>query len=293
MNDSVCAAIAACSDALAAERKGEIERLCAILKKHDINAELSRYMFSRLPPFLKDAGAAEKANALSSFFADEAISEIFDVSGGDLSAEVIPHLDFEAIASSKARLWGYSDLTAVINAVFTETGKRSVLYQVRNILHGGEEVFADAVRGEGSGLFCPPVEFLSGSEMSGVLVGGNIRYFLKLAGTRFFPKLDGKLLLLESLGGGVGRIYACLAHLEMLGAFRSVSGVIFGTFTELERELDRDEAVRFLASRVKGFAPDLPVARTDRIGHAKDSLAAVIGANYTLSADSKKMLLEV
>ena len=40
MNDSVCAAIVACSDALAAERKGEIERLCAILKKHDINAEL-------------------------------------------------------------------------------------------------------------------------------------------------------------------------------------------------------------------------------------------------------------
>ena len=72
--------------------------------------------------------------------------------------------------------------------------------------------------------------------MSGPLIGGNIRCFLKLAGTEYFPDLTGKLLLLEACGGGEPQLLTYLSHLEQLGAFRKVSGILLGTFTKLDRE---------------------------------------------------------
>lgn len=35
--------------------------------------------------------------------------------------------------------WGYSDLTTIINAIYTKTGKASVLYQIRNLIYDHKE----------------------------------------------------------------------------------------------------------------------------------------------------------
>ena len=44
-------------------------------------------------------------------------------------------------------------------------------------------------------MYC---KFLQGSKMQGIVVGGNIRCLLKLAGTEYWPDMNGKILLLES-----------------------------------------------------------------------------------------------
>ena len=59
---------------------------------------------------------------------------IYDISGGDIANQLLPHLDFDSVAKSKAVFWGYSDLTTIINAIYTLTGKESVLYQVKNMV---------------------------------------------------------------------------------------------------------------------------------------------------------------
>ena len=71
--------------------------------------------------------------------------------------------------------------------------------------------------------------------MEGILLGGNLRCFLKLAGTPYFPDLDGKLLFLESLGGGPELIASLLAQLSQLGVFQKIAGLLLGTFTELSK----------------------------------------------------------
>ena len=72
--------------------------------------------------------------------------------------------------------------------------------------------------------------------MRGIVVGGNIRCFLKLAGTEYMPELNDKILLLESFGGTVAKMETYLCQLKQIGAFDKVAGIILGTFTEMDRE---------------------------------------------------------
>lgn len=73
------------------------------------------------------------------FYRDDEIKGIFDISGGDIANGILPYLDYDVIADSSKLFWGYSDLTTVLNAIYTKTGKISVLYQIRNLLYQHSE----------------------------------------------------------------------------------------------------------------------------------------------------------
>ena len=143
--------------------------------------------------------AKERADALVKFYRDDEITEIFDISGGDVANGILPYLDYDVIKNSEKRFWGYSDLTTVLNAIYAKTGKASILYQVRNLLYKHREQqiadFRNTLIEQGNDLFQLKYEFIQGQEMHGVVVGGNIRCFLKLAGTRF----DGENIVAREL----------------------------------------------------------------------------------------------
>ena len=111
------------------------------------------------------------------------------------------------------------------------------------------------------------------------VVGGNIRCFLKLAGTKYMPELDGKILLLESYSGKVAKIETYLCQLQQIGAFDKVAGILLGTFTEMEQE-NCQPTVETLLKRIVG--DDLPIAVTRDIGHGTNSKAIMIGKELCL-----------
>ena len=128
------AAIAACSNARQSKYRQETEDLTAFLESIGIQAELSDCIYSDDGVF--SGTPRERAAQLMKMFRDPEIEEIFDISGGDVANQILDELDYEAIEASKATFWGYSDLSTVINAIYTMTGKESVLYQVRNTVRG-------------------------------------------------------------------------------------------------------------------------------------------------------------
>lgn len=222
--------------------------------------------------------AQERAMALMDFYQDDEIAEIFDISGGDVANGVLPYLDYEVIANSKKRFWGYSDLTTIVNAIYTKTGHPSVLYQIRNLIYDYREQQITDVRNTllegGNDLFQITYDFIQGTQMQGIVVGGNIRCFLKLAGTEYMPELQDKILLLESYGGDVAKMETYLRQLQQLGAFDRVAGILLGTFSEME-ENRYEPDITTLVQRIVG--KDLPIALTRDIGHGTDSKAIVIG----------------
>ncbi len=230
-----------------------------------------------------NAGAKERAQALMDFYGNHEIKGIFDISGGDIANGILPYLDYGVIAGSSKMLWGYSDLTTVLNGIYAKTGKESVLYQVRNLISGhGEEQkanFAGTFLGGGKDLFRIRYRFLQKKEMGGVIVGGNIRCFLKLAGTEFLPDLQDKILLLESCQGDPARIETYLRQLQQMGAFKKAAGILLGTFTQMERE----QCVPTVETLVKEMAGgDLPIAVTGDIGHGTDAKGIIIGRKVYL-----------
>ena len=131
----------------------------------------------------------------------------------------------------------------------------------------------------GSDLFEWEYEFIQQREMHGGVVGGNIRCFLKLAGTEYMPDLKGKILLLESYSGTVAKMETYLCQLQQLGAFEKVAGILLGTFTEMEAE-KCTPGIEELVKRTAG--ENMPIAVTKKIGHGTDSKGIVIGRELEL-----------
>ena len=130
---------------------------------------------------------------------------------------------------------------------------------------------------ENSGLYQIPYKFYQGKMVEGIVVGGNIRCFLKLAGTEYFPDVTDKILLLEARSGNPAQIVTYFAQLEQLGVFKKVKGILLGTFTQMERE----QPVSAVYSLLKRYInEELPVVKTEYIGHGEDSKAIQIGKKY-------------
>ena len=271
------AAIAACSNARQSKYRQDTEDLTAFLQSIGIQTELSDCIYSDDGVF--SGTPQERAAQLMKMYRDPEIEEIYDISGGDVANQILDELDYEVIAAGKATFWGYSDLTTVINAIYTMTGKESVLYQVRNMVRGDNTALQRERFRNRTELFTPAFTFVQKSAMKGVVIGGNIRCFLKLAGTRYFPDLQGKILLLESLGGEAAQMATYLAQLRQIGVFDKVNGILLGTFTTMERNQCTPDIVT-LVKEVCG--PDMPIAVTPEIGHGDDSKAIMIGREIEL-----------
>lgn len=268
--------IVCCSNGWEKRKEPKVRRLEALLLGMGFVPVFSPYLFER--ECVESGSAAERAQALMDFYRDDSIKAVFDISGGDIANGVLPYLNYEVIAGSDKLFWGYSDLTTVINAIYTMTGKPSVLYQICNFLyeHGErqQEDFRNAMFGKGDDLFSFPYEFYQGHAMEGIVVGGNVRCFLKLAGTAYFPELKDKILLLESLGGAVPQMLTYFSQLHQLGAFEQVRGILLGTFTQMEREKCSPDVWTLLR---RFIGAEIPVARTAFVGHGTDSRAVMVG----------------
>ena len=269
-------AIVGCSNGLSIQKKKELEALEKKFRQIGLIPQAGSYIFEKAHGI--SGSGEEKAKELLGFFKNQEISEIFDVSGGDMANEILPYLDFEAIKESKAIFWGYSDLTTILNAIYAKTGRESVLYQVRNLLYEHGEAQTEDFRktlleGE-KDLFSIEGKFIQGEEMQGIVVGGNIRCLLKLAGTQYFPDMHEKILLLEARSGKIPQMITYLSQLKMLGVFEQITGIILGTFTQMDEIQCQPDIIELVLSYVK---KEIPVFQTGQIGHGSDSKAIVIG----------------
>lgn len=273
--------IVCCSNGQKTSYREKIELLQSTLEDIGLVPVFSEFIYEKEDIF--PGTAAERAKALMAFYKDESIKAIFDISGGDIANGILPYLDLSVINESNKLFWGYSDLTTIVNAIYTKTGKESVLYQVRNLIYEDKDRqitnFEKAIFAKGNDLFQFDYDFVQGGRMQGIVVGGNIRCFLKLAGTEYMPDLTDKILLLESYSGTVAKMETYLAQLKQIGAFDKVAGILLGTFTEMEETDCKPDIVTLVRGCVK---EDMPIAVTKEIGHGVDSKAIVIGQELCL-----------
>lgn len=268
--------IVCCSNAQPLSAKEKLKQLESVLREMGLVSEFSAYLYSKDSVF---AGtASQRAHALMEFYEREDIQAIFDISGGDIANEILPALDYEKISQSKKLFWGYSDLTTILNAVYAKTGRASVLYQIKNLVsvHGEmqRQHFRETVMEQKESLLNFAYHWIQGSKLEGVVVGGNIRCFLKLAGTPYWPDLTDKILFLESRGGTQAQMTTYLSCFKQIGVFEKIKGILLGTFTAMEQTAHHP-TIEEMVQKVAGNS--IPIAKTSEIGHNSNSKAIVIG----------------
>lgn len=279
VNDKI--AIVCCSNGIKLKDKNKIDMLINLFIKFKLVPVISKYIFEQGTVF--SGNAKQRAETLMNFYQDKEIKAIFDISGGDIANEILPFLDFEIIKNNKKLFWGYSDLTTIINAIYSKTNNESILYQVKNLTAKDmdEQVnnFYNSLFYGTNDLYCFNYEFIQGNFMQGIVVGGNIRCFLKLAGTIYWPEMDNKILLLEARSGTVGQMTTYLSQLKQIGVFEKINGIILGTFTEMKNFDCKPTIIDLVKMYID---KDLPLIKTAEIGHNINSKAIVIGKKISL-----------
>ena len=271
------AALVACSDPMLLYQQDDIGRLKMLLENDGLEVVVSPYLFEQF----ENLSVKNKADDLMEYFRDPEMNFIFDVSGGDIANSILSELDYAVIREGKAIFCGYSDLTTILNAIYTKTGRETINFQVRNLLYDNAETeqvyFREHILGANITADDLEPQFLRGDTMSGRVLGGNIRCFLKLAGTPFWPDLNGAILLLEACSGGVMKMTTYLYQLKQMGVFEHVSGILLGTFTEMESKQLNPTIAELVQSIVP---PMLPIATTRYVGHGTDARAIMVGRDY-------------
>lgn len=287
MNKKEKIGIVCCSNGQKKTYSEKIKQLENTLLDIGLQPVFSAYIYEKEDAF--SGTARERAQALMDFYQDNEVKEIFDISGGDIANAILPYLDYDVISRSSKMFWGYSDLTTVINAIYAKTGKASVLYQIRNLIYDYKEQqiadFRNVMIEQGKDLFQFDYRFIQQKEMKGIVVGGNIRCLLKLAGTEYMPDFHDKILLLEARSGTVAQMETYLCQLQQLGAFDKAAGILLGTFTQMDAEKCAPTIETLIKQRVR---EDMPIAMTAEIGHGTDSKAIIIGQELHLKEDIER-----
>lgn len=273
--------IVACSNSKTEKDRRKLEALTTFLRaSYQIEVVLAPTIFGKS----ENVPAIERAQALMTFYEDLEIKAIFDISGGDLANQILPLLNYEKIAQRAIPFIGYSDLTVILNAIMQKAHVSGVLFQLLQIMedptkaasHSFETLFFDQESILLHGYWRSR-ERLKGKA---TLVGGNIRCFLKLAGTPFFPEVEGKVLLLEAASGGIERVSAYFSQLEQMQVFDQIVGLIVGNFSELRERNETGKLVELLEEIASTY--QLPIFHTPDIGHQPTSTAVPLGKKIKL-----------
>ncbi|MBC5624828.1 LD-carboxypeptidase [Clostridium sp. NSJ-49] len=274
--------IVACSNGQSLLNKERINELLKTLKSMDLNPICSDYIYAKNSVF--NGSAKEKGESFMSLYRNIEIKAIFDISGGDLANEVLPYLDYKFISKNPKPVFGYSDVTTVLNAINSQASIPTYLYQIRNLIYDFKEMqqtnFENSVFNDKNDLFNFSYNFIQGEKIEGIVVGGNIRCLLKLAGTKYMPDFTGKVLFLESMGGEAALMSAFLNQLKQLRVFDKINGLILGTFSKMQ-ENNISPSITELALSIID-TPTLPIAKTEEIGHSSNSKSIIIGKNIVL-----------
>ncbi len=275
-------AIVACSNGLDESNIIKMKELETTLNTIGLKTVFSDKINKKISNF--NGTGEERAENLMNFFKDSSIKAIFDVSGGDLANGVLDYLYFEIIKKNIKPFFGYSDLSVIINSLYSKTGMKTYLYQIRNLIEVNKnkqiEDFKNTFMGAGNELLTFNYQWIQGNSMDGIVVGGNLRCFLKLSGTEYMPDFQDKIIFLESLGGDVPKMTTYLTQYKQIGVFKKVKGIILGSYTEMEREKYSPSIIKIIKEIVNN--PNMPIAKTNEIGHGKDSKCIIIGGRIKL-----------
>ena len=211
------------------------------------------------------APIASRVADLEAAFANETVDAILTTIGGFNCNELLPYLDFDLIAQNPKIFCGYSDTTALLNAIYAKTGMQTYMgpayssfkmeqgqqYQTTSWLNAVTQdtyQLTPSLEWSSDAWYLPdaprtfyPTEWqvYNPGQASGIAIGGNISTLNLLTGTEFAPRPDKYVLFLEEAEDDDYLIIA--RHLTaLLQTYPNPQAVVFGRFpkeTKLTEEI--------------------------------------------------------
>jgi muramoyltetrapeptide carboxypeptidase len=241
----------------------------------------------------------QRADDVNRMFADEDVDGIVFYTGGWGSSRLLPLLDFDAIRRNPKVVLGFSDITALLNAIHQETGlvtfhgpvgasnlRPYTLENLRRIVMSTDPVGVLAnPQKEASELVNRTYRIIRIREgtAAGPLVGGNLTLVTHLMGTPWEVPTEGAILFLEDVNEEHYRVDRMLTQLRLGGKLDRVAGVVFGYCTRCPVTGPAFSMEEILRDHLEPLG--VPVMAGLAFGHIEKQLTFPVGLDATLDVD--------
>ncbi|SDD55849.1 muramoyltetrapeptide carboxypeptidase [Algoriphagus faecimaris] len=191
----------------------------------------------------------ERASDLNEMFADPEIKAIICIRGGSGAARILPSIDYDLIRKNPKPLMGYSDITALHCAIYSQTGLitfhgpngtgswnsfnvkqfEQVFFEKTQVLYQNEQNQSDDLV-----IKANRIQTLTPGQASGKILGGNLTVLTALSGTPYYPDFEKAILYIEDIGEDPYRIDRMMSTLKLNGTLDKISGFVFGQCSDCE-----------------------------------------------------------
>jgi len=249
---------------------------------------------------------AERASDLNSMFADPEIKAIICIRGGSGAARILPLIDYDLIRKNPKILLGYSDITALHQAIYAQTGLITFhgpngtgswnsfnVEQFERLFFQQEKMLFENQQVQGDDLVIKSnrIQTLQSGIVQGKILGENLTVLTALSGTPYYTDFEDAILFIEDIGEDPYRIDRMMSTLKLNGTLQKIKGFIFGQCSDCEPgggygSLTVDQVLDDYVLPL-----NIPAYSGAMIGHVAKQFIVPHGAKVEMNADLGTFML--
>ena len=247
-------------------------------------------------------------------FTDHKVKAIFTIIGGFNSNQLLPFLDYDVIRNNPKIFCGFSDITALLNGIYAQTGLVTFSgphYSSFGMLKGFDytwDYMQKMLIGKGSAQVLPSESWsddlwfldqqkremikndgywtLHEGEARGTIIGGNLGTLVLLNGSKYRPEFkDNTILFVEncySSGGDDADFLRQLQAMAYQPDFAKVKALVIGRFQKAS-DISRTK-LEYIVNAIPQLR-ELPIVANVDFGHTTPMLTLPIGGRCELTKD--------
>ncbi len=261
------------------------------------------------------ASVEHRVEDLNEAFRDKNVKAILTVIGGFNSNQILDYIDYEAIKQNPKIFCGFSDITALSNAIYAKTGlvtysgphyssfgmQKGFEYELeyfKKMFFKSEEFEIESSKEWSDDLwfinqenreFIPNegMYIINEGKAEGDIVGGNLCTLNLLQGTEYMPNIEGKVLFIED-DNMAGKIYLMefdrnLQSLIHTKEFKNIKAIVLGR-NQKGCEMTKEKWIKLIKNKPE--LKNIPVIAGADFGHTTPIFTFPIGGHAKLEAEN-------
>lgn len=239
--------------------------------------------------------AKERAKDINNMFKDQEVKLIIAVKGGEDCNTTFDYIDYELIKNNPKIICGFSDTTALTNAIYSKTGLVTFNGPTFKSLTSWETEYAfkeliKRFQDKSLELGTDDDEYITIKEgtTEGELIGGNLSLVARLVSGKYSLDFTDKILFIEDLGyeSNPNFVNHYLYHLKQNGIFDKIKGIWVGNY-EHESEISLEKILLDVLDGEYNF----PIIKSNNFGHCDKKTVIPIGTKARIDTTKEKKII--
>ncbi len=251
----------------------------------------------------------ERVADIHHMFENENVHAIICIRGGYGTPRILQQIDYELIRKNPKIVIGYSDVTAMLQAIYKFSGLITFhgVVGTSDFTEYTQQNFLNVLGQPNDSLLIPSIlpnnllkdEYkpyvINEGIAKGELAGGNLALIVSLMGTPYEIELNGKLLFIEDIGEAPYNVDRMLTQLLLSGNLQKLKGIILGVFNNCDfnnEDITAENSLSLkevLIDRLSGLG--IPVVYGFSFGHIANQAVFPIGINAELNTQTMSLKL--